>query len=157
MPRSDPSAFLRNPKDRKALLRVSSQTSNIRRVSSRILGVLGAFKLDEGTVFDIRLCIEEAVRNAMVHGNRSDKRRAVRVSYGIDGSRLVIEVEDEGAGFDHAALADPTAEPHITKNSGRGVYLIRKLMDRAEYNETGNRLTMVKDLRKPHDGLPRSR
>lgn len=146
MLRLDPLAFLRKHKDRRVQLRVASRTNNIRKVSARILGELEPFGLDEGTAFDIKLCIEEAVRNAMVHGNRSDKRRAVRVSYAIADGKLTIEVEDEGAGFDHTKIADPTAEPHITKNSGRGVYLIRKLMDRAEYSDTGNRLTMVKNL-----------
>ena len=148
MLRLGPLAFLRNPKNGKVELKVSSQTRNIRKISARILGSLDPFKLDEGIIFDIKLCIEEAVRIAMVHGNRSDKRLTVRVAYAIEGSSLVIEVEDAGAGFDHKKVADPTAEPYITKNSGRGVYLIKKLMDKAEYNDTGNKLTMTKNLRR---------
>jgi len=139
-------AFLRNPKDRKVVLRVPSETRHIRKISSRILGALSSYVLDEGKIFDIRLCIEEAVRNAMVHGNRSDKSREVKVTYWISDDRLTIEVEDKGEGFDHSELADPTIDPHLLKNSGRGVYLIKKLMDRADYNDAGNKLTMVKDL-----------
>jgi len=146
MLRLDPLAFLRNPREKKLVLRVPSETRFIRKVSSRILGDTASLDLDEGTVFDIKLCIEEAVRNAIVHGNHSDRRLTVTVTYWIEDAKLFIAVEDEGAGFDHKTVADPTHEAHITKNSGRGVYLIRKLMDRADYNESGNRLTMVKSL-----------
>ena len=146
MLRSDPLAFLRNPRSKKTIT-VPSETRYIRKVSEKILASLSGFRLDEGRVFDIRLCIEEAVRNAIVHGNHSDKHLAVRVTYQVEGERLVIEVEDEGAGFNHRSVADPTATAHIMKNSGRGVYLIRKLMDSVAYNDIGNKVTMIKNLK----------
>jgi len=145
MPRLDPLAFLRNPRSKKVIT-VPSETRYIRKVSDRILSSIEVLGLDDGKIFDIKLCIEEAVRNAIVHGNHSDRRRSVRVTYGVEDSRLTIEVEDEGIGFDHRTVADPTAQAHIMKNSGRGVYLIRKLMDRTDYNDIGNKITMVKNL-----------
>jgi serine/threonine-protein kinase RsbW len=145
MLRLDPSAFLRNPRNKKTVT-VPSETRYIRKVSTKILGALAGFALDDRRVFDVRLCVEEAVRNAIVHGNHSDRRLSVRVTYWIEDSKLFIEVEDEGSGYDHNALADPTTGAHITKNSGRGVYLIKKLMDRVSYNDTGNRIMMVKNL-----------
>ena len=145
MLRSDPLAFLRNPRSKKTI-KVPSETRYIRKVSEKILASLSGLRLDEGKVFDIKLCIEEAVRNAMVHGNHSDKRLMVRVTYQVEGDKLVIEVEDEGAGFNHQAVADPTLTPHIMKNSGRGVYLIRKLMDSVVYNDIGSSITMIKHL-----------
>ena len=57
-----------------------------------------------------------------------------------------IEVEDKGSGFDYKQLSDPTANDNIMKGSGRGVYLIRSLMDEVEYNDTGNKLKMTKRL-----------
>jgi serine/threonine-protein kinase RsbW len=146
MPRSGLLAFLRNPRSKKTIT-VPSETRYIRKVSEKILASLAGLGLDEGRAFDIRLCIEEAVRNAMVHGNHSDRRLAVRVTYRVEDGSLVIEVEDKGAGFDHRAVADPTLSPHIMKNSGRGVYLIRKLMDNVAYNDAGNSLTMTKNLK----------
>ncbi len=143
--RSGRLAFLRNLRDRKTI-KVSSETRNIRKVSDKILGSLSKLGLNEGKIFDIKLCIEEAVRNAIVHGNQSDRRLSVRVAYKVADSKLIIEVEDEGGGFDHQAVADPTAGAHIMKNSGRGVYLIKKLMDKVDYNDTGNKITMSKNL-----------
>lgn len=126
---------------------VPSETGYIRKVSSRILSSLAPYRLDESTIFDIKLCIEEAVRNAIVHGNRADRRRSVTVTFWVEGGELMIEIADQGSGFDHSALADPTAAMHILKNSGRGVYLIKKLMDRVEYTDNGTRVLMVKKLR----------
>jgi len=145
MLRSDPSAFLRSLRNKKTI-KVPSETRYIRKVSEKILGSLSGFRLDEGKIFDIKLCIEEAVRNAIVHGNHSDKRLVVRVTYRVEENRLVIEVEDEGVGFDHHGVADPTLTPHIMKNSGRGVYLIRKLMNGVMYNDIGSKITMIKHL-----------
>jgi len=146
MLRSDPLAFLRNPRNKK-VLKVPSETRYIRKVSEKILSSLSRLGLDDGKIFDIKLCIEEAVRNAIVHGNHSDRRLPVRIVYGIEDSRLVIEVEDEGTGFDHRAAPDPTTMAHLMKNSGRGVYLIKKLMDKVDYNDAGNKITMVKNLK----------
>ena len=145
----DPLAFLKsilNGRSGKNFIKVPSEIKYLRNASYRIMSALGGYDLDEGIVFDIRLCIEEAVRNAMVHGNQFDKRKAVRIVYWVDEGALHIEIEDEGAGFDHAASADPTIAPNLLKNSGRGVYLIGKLMDKVEYNDKGNKITMIKRL-----------
>jgi len=141
-------AFLKRRKDpsRRVLITVPSETRYIRKVSSGILSELDRRNVDEDRRFDVRLCVEEAVRNAMVHGNHSDKKLSVKTAYWIDGGMLNIEIEDEGAGFDHADVADPTLASHILKNSGRGVHLIRKLMDSVEYNGKGNKVTMMKKL-----------
>ena len=149
MIRSGPLAFLKsilNNRLRKTLIKIPSEIRNLRKASSRILSALESYDVDEGRIFDIKLCIEEAVRNAMVHGNCLDKKKIVKIICRIDGDALRIEVEDEGPGFDHTASADPTAAPNILKNSGRGVYLIRKLMDKVEYNDKGNKITMTKIL-----------
>ncbi len=149
MIKSGPLAFLKSRKNLsgKSLIKVPSETRHIRKVSSRILSWLGRYNIDEGRLFDIRLCVEEAVRNAMVHGNHSDKRLQVRTAYWIDDGALNIEIEDEGSGFYHAEVDDPTLALHLLKNSGRGVYLIKKLMDKVEYNDKGNKVTMIKRLK----------
>lgn len=148
MKRLDPLAFLKKSRDpsRKTLIKVPSETRCIRKVSARVAAALERYSVEEGRLFDIRLCIEEAVRNAMVHGNHTDARLAVRTTYWIEAGNLYIEVEDAGPGFDHTEVADPTTEPHIMKNSGRGVYLIKKLMDRVEYSDKGNKVLMVKRI-----------
>lgn len=124
-----------------------SESGRIREASSRVLKDLEALGLSESLEFEIKLCIEEAVRNAIVHGNKSDPRKKVRFSYEIDQDAINIEIEDEGAGFNHQAVKDPTKEENILRNSGRGVYLIKKLMDSVEYNQNGNKVKMSKRIK----------
>jgi serine/threonine-protein kinase RsbW len=104
-------------------------------------------KLDDSALFDIRLCVEEVVRNAITHGNDSDKDLKVLVSYWLEGDRLIIEVEDEGRGFDPGKVPDPTVEGNILRGSGRGVYIVRKLVDKMEFNDKGNKIRLTKYLK----------
>ena len=150
MLKSGLSAFLKNRKSgstNKILINVPSEIKYIKKVSSGVLASLKAHNVRDDKAFEIKLCLEEAVRNAIVHGNHSDRKLSVRISYKIDGGRIEIDVEDEGKGFDHKALPDPTKSDNLMKNCGRGVYIIKKMMDKAEFNETGNKLTMTKNLK----------
>lgn len=132
---------------KKAVLIVPSRIESIKEVSSKILDSLKPYGVSEETLFDIRLSTEEAVRNAIVHGNLSDKHLLTTVSYWIEDGFINIEVEDEGVGFDRGNLSDPTTDDNLTKGSGRGVYLINKLMDSARFNESGNKIIMIKKLK----------
>lgn len=128
-------------------MKVPSEIKSIRRVSSKILSSLSPYELNKDTLFDIRLCTEEAVRNAIVHGNGLRKGSRVSVHYWVDKDKLHVEIEDEGAGFDLNTVPDPTKNSNIIKRSGRGVYLIKKLMDRVSFNEKGNKIKMEKALK----------
>jgi serine/threonine-protein kinase RsbW len=125
---------------------VPSQTRYVREVSSVILKQLQARGVGESALFDIRLCVEETVRNAMQHGNALDKDAGVKIKYAISDSLFTVEVEDSGAGFDHGNVPDPTTDENIMKVSGRGVYLVRRLMDKVEYNKKGNKVKLTKKL-----------
>lgn len=129
------------------MIKVPSDIKYLREVSSKILNSISSYGIDEDRLFDIRLCTEEAVRNAIVHGSRSDKKLFIKVRYWVEQNRLNIEVEDEGPGFTPDSIPDPTENSNIMKGSGRGVYLIRKLMDRVDFNEKGNKLRMEKVIK----------
>lgn len=129
-------------------IRLKSDSGSVKESSSRILKDIEGCGIGEKEAFDIKLCVEEAVRNAIVHGNKSDPKRHVRMKYWLDGDALSIEIDDEGAGFDHSAVDDPTKEKNLLRNSGRGVFLIKKLMDNVEYNAKGNKIIMVKKIRR---------
>ena len=142
-------AFLKNDNvgPKKLVIKIPSETKHIKKVSEKVIGSVSSYGPDEGTVFDIKLCIEEAVRNAIVHGNHSEKNKAVVVTTWVDAGKVFIAVEDEGEGYDHTAVPDPTAEHNMLRNSGRGVYLIKKLMDEVTFNARGNGITMGKKLK----------
>lgn len=132
--------------EKTASIEISSEIKNIKRVSFEIRDSLSPYNVNEDRLFDIRLCTEEAVRNAIVHGNRSNVKLRVRVHYRIEKDKISIEVEDEGSGYDPEGIPDPTDDEDIMKESGRGVYLIKKLMDRVDFNEKGNKIIMEKNL-----------
>lgn len=149
MIRSGLSAFLKNPKifSKDILITVPSDIKYIKKVSSKILEKVSSYCKDSDILFDIKLCVEEAVRNAMVHGNLSDKRKKVSALLRVDHGKAFIEITDEGRGFDHKKVPDPTEADNMLRNSGRGVYLIKNLMDSVEYKGSGNKLVMMKRLK----------
>lgn len=145
MKRSGRSESLKN-NSKKIIIEIPSQNKYIKEVSSKILKALSPRKIDEGRAFDIKLCVEEAVRNAILHGNNSKKDLSVKVSYWFFGGNITIEVEDKGKGYTPELVPDPTKGENIMKGSGRGVYLIKRLMDEIEFNDKGNKIRMVKRL-----------
>lgn len=128
---------------------VPSSFKEIKEAASAITGLLKNAKADEADIFDIRLSLEEALINAAKYGNKLDERRNISIDLTIAGNKVTIAIEDEGEGFDHNSLPDPTKEENLLKPSGRGVFLIKHLMDRVEYNKKGNRITITKYLKKP--------
>ena len=128
-------------------IEIPSEIKYIKKVSSEILDHLSSYSVDKERLFDIRLCIEEAVRNAIVHGNRMNEKLRVMVDYRIEKDRIRIEVEDEGAGFDPHSVPDPAEKKNMLKESGRGVCLIKTLMDNVDFNEKGNKIGMEKALK----------
>lgn len=125
---------------------IPAEIGYVRKVSSKILKELEPRRVSEDALFDIRLCVEEVVRNAIQHGSLAGKSSEVKINYRVKDGLFTIEVEDSGAGFDHNNVPDPTKEDNIMKNSGRGVYLVRHLMDKVEYNVKGNRVRLTKRI-----------
>lgn len=101
--------------------------------------------------FRFRVGVTEALSNAMLYGNGRDPRKRVRIEASITAASIVIRVTDEGVGFDPASLPDPRLPANRSRPAGRGLFLIRELMDRVEFNERGNSITMIL-LRHPANG-----
>lgn len=104
---------------------------------------------------DIRLAVEEIGRNAIEWGNRYDRGKRVRLSYARHPDRIVFRIEDEGEGFLHRELRDPSADPvehmNIRRQEGKrpggyGIFIVKKIMDEVKYSEAGNVVTMTKML-----------
>lgn len=92
---------------------------------------------------NFRVGVTEALANAMLYGNCRDPRKRVRLEVRLSPTEIMVQVTDEGRGFDPRKVLDPTLPINRTRSGGRGIYLIRKLMDRVEFNERGNSITMV--------------
>ncbi len=92
---------------------------------------------------NLRVGVAEALTNAMLYGNSRDPSKRVWLEAELSREAVVVRVTDEGRGFDPQHLPDPTLPPNRLRPGGRGIFLIRKLMDHVEFNEQGNSVTMV--------------
>ncbi|OIO38753.1 MAG: hypothetical protein AUJ72_01935 [Candidatus Omnitrophica bacterium CG1_02_46_14] len=128
---------------------VSSALAEVQKASARVLQLLKPLTLSEACLFDIRLCLEEALINAMKYGNKLRKEIPVGLQIEYDEEEIRIRVEDQGEGFKLKILKSCTEDENVWKFGGRGIYLIHQLMDEVAYNEKGNSLLMVKRLRNP--------
>src|SRR5262249_52893627 len=95
-------------------------------------------------IFAVRLALQEAVLNAFRHGNRGDTGKSIFVRYLLTTAEVLLEVEDEGPGFDPDQVPDPPTEPSIDRPRGRGLFLIRTNMTWVSFNEKGNRVTFAR-------------
>ncbi len=92
---------------------------------------------------NFRVALTEALSNAMLYGNGHDPKKRVRVEVTIGSGSIVAKVTDEGNGFDPEKVPDPTTPRNITRPGGRGLFLMRKLLDEVSYNREGNSVTLV--------------
>ena len=108
------------------------------------LGQLGAHGWSEAEIFGVHLAAEEAITNAIVHGNKLDPAKRVHVVCEVSPQRVRIEIHDQGDGFNPAAVPDCTAADRLEVSSGRGVMLMKSFMTRIEYNAKGNGVVLEK-------------
>jgi len=92
----------------------------------------------------VRLALEEAVVNGLRHGNRGDPAKRIRVRYRVAADAVLAEVEDEGPGFDPAAVPDPTLAENRDRPCGRGLFLMRHYMTWVHFCRRGNHVTLCK-------------
>ena len=123
---------------------IPSKTGEGQAVQERIISLLEQMDYPMREVFGVRLALEEALVNAIKHGNGMDPSKKVHIECRVNRERVWIRIEDEGKGFDIKALPDPTLEENLEKPSGRGVLLMREFMTKVEYNDRGNCVILEK-------------
>ena len=124
--------------------KIPSDTDEARKILDEMLAKLAEHGWGEEDTFGVHLAVEEALMNAIKHGNQLDASKSVLVDYRLNETDLEIIVEDEGPGFDPEAVPDPTLEENLELPSGRGLMLMRTFMGTVVYNEKGNRVSMAK-------------
>jgi serine/threonine-protein kinase RsbW len=124
--------------------RIASDPAEGRMVVAQLLEELERQKWSENDAFAVHLALEEALVNAIKHGNHKDPTKNVDVRCRMKADRVEICIEDEGEGFDPSEVPDPTEEENLEVPSGRGLMLMRCYMNKLEFNKKGNRVTMEK-------------
>jgi serine/threonine-protein kinase RsbW len=122
-------------------------------VQKRILDAVEKAGFNSQSTFAIKLALEEALINAIKHGNKLDAKKNVHIEAHVGPHVTEIMIEDEGPGFDRSSVPDPTLEENLDKCSGRGILLMEAYMNRVEWSRGGRRVHMVK--KNEADLLPR--
>jgi len=122
------------------LIVIKSEISELEKVEKFINEILKEYDLDEKYFNRIYVCVSEAVLNSIKHGNKNDKNKTVSIGINCNMNEINVLVEDEGKGFNINKLKDPTLRRNLKKESGRGIFIIKNLCDKLEYNEKGNRI-----------------
>ena len=105
--------------------------------------------VDEDELMKVGMAVRESMVNAVVHGNRYSAHKKVRFAITIEAERFIIQIADEGDGFDFASIPDPLAPENLMKTSGRGIFLIRSFMDDFQIRQLesgGTEVTLIKNL-----------
>lgn len=121
---------------------MASIPKNVHRVERFLIKVNAVLKINDERFSTLLVVLTEAVNNAITHGNKRNPAKKVVVTCVREVDMLVVTVKDEGKGFNPDTVPDPIHEDNLLRESGRGVFLMRQLMESVSYNKNGNEVTM---------------
>ncbi len=128
---------------------VPNDLHSVKAPERDLMSALHRAGYDKETIFAIKLAFEEAVTNAVKHGNRNDRQKHVHIRYFVDPTRVIIGVADEGPGFSPSNVPDPTADENLERPCGRGIMLMGAYMNKVAYCGCGNEVWMLKEVEPP--------
>lgn len=123
-------------------LKINSNADNLRLVERLIDDVCQIYNVNEDSYGNILIAVTEAVNNAINHGNQNNPNKFVQIGFESSDKQITFKVADEGQGFDYANLPDPTDPANIDKINGRGVFLMKNLADKIEFQNNGKEVLL---------------
>lgn len=140
-------AHMANPKKHVFQLTLSSDPQNIGKVEGFLQEVNRSVSLDEIQMHKLMVSLTEAVNNAIIHGNKSVPEKSVSVTCTVEKGGLSIRVRDQGGGFQPETVENPLKDENLLRESGRGIFLMRMLMDKVEFGKTEDGMEVMLWLR----------
>jgi serine/threonine-protein kinase RsbW len=127
-------------------LKLPSELSTVEVIEAKSEEYARKASFDEDTASQISMISREAAANAVLHGNHRDPNKKVCAKFSLTSEALTIQVADEGSGFDPSAVPDPLSPEGLLKPSGRGIFLMRAIMDEVNFRQLspGTEITLVK-------------
>lgn len=131
-------------------LTMASNPKNIGRIEKFLAKISRNVPMDEIQLHKLMVSLTEAVNNAIIHGNKADPRKKVALQCELLPGWLLIMVNDEGRGFKPEGLKNPLKKENLMRENGRGIFLMRTLMDRVEFVKikSGYQVRLWLDLKK---------
>lgn len=127
---------------------IPSKLENLRTIEKMVDEISSEHDINSDIYGNILIAALEAANNAILHGNKLDENKDVRIQINIDENVLKLRIEDSGNGFDFQNIPDPTAPENIENVSGRGVFLMEKLSDKLEFFDNGATVELEFNLKK---------
>lgn len=127
-----------------------TSTAGASKLVNRLVSMLTAYHWPDANVFEVQTALVEVVNNALEHGNRHDSSKRLFFSGRLSAAKLLVRIRDEGNGFDYEKMIVPRAElsdPLALR--GRGLFLVRNLVSRVSFNQTGNEIILEKSISPP--------
>jgi serine/threonine-protein kinase RsbW len=119
-------------------IQFESSIENLEKVEAVTARISKELLFSESDVDDISISITELFNNAIHHGNQNNFKKKIHVTYDVTPSAIRVSVRDEGKGFSLQDLKNPLAPENLLAESGRGIYLVKELMDKVEINTSSN-------------------
>ena len=110
-------------------LTIHSSVNELKKVADFTENIGERLGLSEDEIDDISIAVTEAVNNAITHGNKNIESKAIEISYKNEKEKIIIYVKDNGGGFEIDKISDPRVNENLLKDSGRGILIMRSLMD----------------------------
>jgi len=123
-------------------LQLPSKMESLAALEKLIEDLADKYNIADDTFANMMTCMNEVFINAIVHGNKLQDDKKVIINAEVDSRRIVWTVTDEGPGFDHNQLPDPTAPENLENLTGRGVFIIKQLADQCIFNAAGNEVEL---------------
>ncbi len=128
---------------------IPSNLEYLTDVDNFIESTLQSYGTDESTIADIAISVSELVNNAIEHGSKSGTAKEVTVEINRQNDKVQIRVRDRGNGFDPEQLDDPLADENLLKEVGRGIFIVKSLMDSVDIqtSDKGTTITITKAIK----------
>jgi len=124
-------------------LQLQSNNQSVVIMENFVDDLVKQLKIGDDVYANLMTCLNEAITNAIYHGNKQDPDKKVFVNLEVvNNKRLMFTIADEGNGFDFTNIPDPTNLENLEKLTGRGVYIMKRLADQCIFNSKGNEVEL---------------
>ena len=123
-------------------IEIPSKIDELAKIEQIIDTILEEVNVSHDIYANILVGVTEAVKNAIIHGNKLDPKQTVTLEYEVSEKFIYFTITDKGTGFDFYEVPDPTKPENIEKETGRGLFLMNCLADEVLFNDTGNEVSL---------------
>ncbi|MGE5350951.1 MAG: ATP-binding protein [Acidobacteriota bacterium] len=128
-------------------LEINSDPNKLPLVEEFLEEISSGAKMDRTHLNNLLLAVNEAISNAMLHGNKASADKKVKLKVELEETSLTVYIKDEGKGFNPEEVPDPTSPENIFRDSGRGLYIMKSCMDEVKYNFTPEGTELVLSMK----------